>query len=104
MSEDLIVRYDKPRALGCSRPGCDQTAEYKVVLLLVPSRTYAGRPMRMVSSNVVCADHRERTADPFIDEDGWNKILRFFDEKRARRPWRAGTRVEYVAFESPEDA
>lgn len=100
--DDLVVRYDRPRALGCSRRGCEGPAEFKVVLLLVPGRQYAGKALRLQSSNVVCSAHREKTADPYLDEEAWKKVLDYFDERGWARPWRAGTRVDFEPLAVPE--
>ncbi len=102
MSDALVVRYDKPRALGCSRHGCDGAAEWKVALLLVPSRVYAGKPWRFLSSNVVCSAHREKTADPFLDEDAWKTVLNYFASRGISPPHRTSTRVDYESIEGVE--
>lgn len=99
--DGIIVRYDRPRALTCSRAGCTSPAEFKVILLLVPSRTYAGKPWRFQSSNTVCAEHREKV-DLYLDEESWKAILDYFDARKAPRPWRAGTRVDFDKIDQGE--
>jgi hypothetical protein len=67
----------------------------------VPSRTYAGKPWRFVTSNVVCATHREKRVDPYLDEESWKAILNYFDGlNHLPRPWRSGTRVEFEPIEA----
>lgn len=95
---------DESEVRRCKRVDCrgedDKPREGKwfVVLLLVPSRGYTGKPWRLQTNIVVCDEHRDYTAASYITEDSWKLVLEHCDQMKQGRPHRSSTRADFVAI------
>jgi hypothetical protein len=88
----------------CSNAQCGHAARWGLVLLLVPSRTYAGKAWRFRTSVAVCTAHKVANAEHFLSEALWKQILDFFDASKRPRPHRLSTRVDFVSLLDDDEA
>lgn len=93
------------RCLLCGRP-----ATHRPTLLLVPSRTYAGKPWRVHLSVAVCAGHRSPLPDELLGMmdklHAELEIPRIWEQLLAQatgaKPHYTSTRVEYAPIEDDD--
>lgn len=92
----------------CARVDCfdehgeKRDAKFFVVLQLVPSRGYTGRPWRWQTNAVVCEKHCDRLADSFITPELWQEVVKAAEAKKVAPPDRYATRADFIAIPETE--
>ena len=87
--------FDRAARARCCYPGCRDWATWRPVLLLVPSREYAGKALRLRLSAVVCGRHRNLRVEHFVTDDMWTQLCADLGARGQAEPYRPGTRLDY---------
>ena len=89
---DEDMAFDPAVARKCDNSKCTEPGAFRPVLLLQQGRDYVGALMRFPLGIVVCGQHREKFAEPYLT---WLDIVAWFVSRGRTPPHRASTRLDF---------